>query len=175
MYFRETSLVGAFIIDIEPHKDDRGLFARTFCSREFAEHGLCAEFVQCDLSYNRRRGTLRGMHFQLPPHGEAKLVRCVAGGIYDVIVDLRRNSPTFRKWLAVEVTSSNRRALYVPADFAHGFQTLTDGAEVFYQMSEFYRDGEAGGVRWDDPAFGITWPIADPFLSERDASFPDFG
>ena len=151
------------------------LFARTFCGREFAAHGLCAEFVQCDLSYNRRRGTLRGMHFQLPPYGEAKLVRCVAGGIHDVIVDLRPNSPTFRKWLAVDMTSINRRALYVPADFAHGFQTLTDGAEVFYQMSEFYRGGKAGGVRWDDPAFGITWPIANPFLSERDAAFPDFG
>jgi dTDP-4-dehydrorhamnose 3,5-epimerase len=175
MLFRETTLASAFIVDIEPHKDDRGFFARTFCSREFAEHGLCEGFVQCNLSYNRRKGTLRGMHFQRPPYAEAKLVRCVAGGIYDVIVDLRRDSPTFCKWLSVELSSSNRSALYVPPVFAHGFQTLTDGAEVFYQMSEFYHDDHTAGVRWDDRAIGIEWPIADPILSERDASYPDFG
>ncbi len=174
MRFRKTKLTGAFIVDIEPHEDDRGLFARAFCSREFAAHGLCERFVQCNLSYNHRRGTLRGIHFQRSPYGEAKLVRCVAGGIYDVIVDLRQDSPTFCEWLSVELTSRNRRALYIPPDFAHGFQTLTDRAEVFYQMSEFYDDDHAAGVRWDDRAIGIKWPIADPILSERDASYPDF-
>ena len=174
MLFRETTLAGAFIVDIEPHEDDRGLFARTFCSRDFAEHGLCEGLVQCNLSYNHRTGTLRGMHFQRPPYGEAKLVRCVAGAIYDVIIDLRQDSPTFCEWLSVELTSRNRRALYIPPDFAHGFQTLTDRAEVFYQMSEFYHDDQAAGLRWDDRAIGIKWPIADPILSERDSSYPDF-
>ena len=174
MRFRESKLAGAYIVDIEPREDERGMFARTFCSREFAEQGLCEAFVQCNLSSNHHRGTLRGMHFQRPPYAEAKLVRCVAGAVYDVIIDLRRNSPTFCNWLGVELTSSDRRALYIPPDFAHGFQTLTDHAEVFYQMSEFYHDDHATGVRWDDRAIGVEWPIADPILSERDASYPDF-
>jgi dTDP-4-dehydrorhamnose 3,5-epimerase len=172
MQFRETALAGAFIVDAEPYEDDRGLFARTFCKKEFSEHGLCPDFVQCNTSFNRRRGTLRGMHFQQPPYGETKLVRCVAGAIYDVMIDLRPESPTFRNWVGVELTSDNRRALYVPTDFAHGFQTLTSNAEVLYMMSETYHADHAAGVRWDDPAFGIEWPIADPILSERDASYP---
>lgn len=174
MLFRPLGLAGAFLVEAEPRADVRGLFARTFCQDEFQTHGLYGSFVQCNTSYNVRRGTLRGLHFQEHPHDEIKLVRCSRGAILDVIVDLRPDSATFCRWEAVELTADNRRALYVPAGFAHGFQTLCDDAEVFYQMSEFYVPELARGVRWDDPAFDIHWPIDSPILSERDMAYPDF-
>jgi dTDP-4-dehydrorhamnose 3,5-epimerase len=169
-----TELPEAKLVELERIEDERGFFARSFCARDFQAEGLDPCMAQCNVSYNRRRGTLRGMHFQRAPHAEAKLVRCTRGSIYDVIVDLRPDSPSFRRWLAVELTDENRRALYVPRGFAHGFQTLADDCEVFYQMSEFYVPDAATGVRWNDPAFAIAWPIANPILSPRDASYPDF-
>jgi len=169
-----TELRDAKLVELERIADDRGFFARSFCTREFEAAGLDSCVAQCNVSYNLRRGTLRGMHFQRAPHAEAKLVRCTRGAIYDVIVDLRTDSPTFRRWLAVELTADNHCALYVPRGFAHGFQTLADDCEVFYQMSEFYVPDAAAGVRWNDPAFKIAWPIADPILSPRDTAYPDF-
>ena len=174
MEFTETPLAGAFLVDVQIQGDERGFFARSFCRDEFAERGLCTEFVQCSLSFNDRVGTLRGLHFQRDPFGEAKLVRCTAGAIFDVIVDLRRDSPQFRLWFGVELKGDNRRAIYIPSGFAHGFVTLTPAAEVFYQMSERYRPDLAAGVRWNDPAFGIAWPVDRPVISERDAMFPNF-
>src|SRR4051794_37075023 len=155
MIFTELQLKGAFLVEIEPRPDDRGLFARTYCEREFADHGLPTRFVQCNTSLNSLRGTLRGMHFQVEPRPEAKLVRCTQGAIFDVIVDLRRDSATFKKWYGVELTADNRKALFIPFDLAHGFQTLVEGSEVLYQMSEFYEQTLARGVRWNDPAFAI--------------------
>lgn len=174
MLFSPLPLAGAFILDIEAREDPRGLFARTFCEREFAEHGLIDRFVQCNTSFNTRRGTLRGMHYQADPHPEIKVVRCTRGRILDVIVDLRAESPTLTRSVAVELTADNRRALYIPGGFGHGFQTLEDDCEVFYHMSDFYHLDLARGVRWDDPAFGIEWPILPPILSDRDAGYPDF-
>lgn len=174
MIFAETELPGARIVDLERHEDARGFFARTWCRREFREEGLASEMVQSSLSFTGARGTLRGMHLQMPPCEEAKLVRCVRGAIHDVIIDLRPESPTFTEHLAVELTAENRRALYVPEGFAHGFQTLEDATEVFYQMSEFHSPGHARGVRWNDSAFGIHWPVDDPTLKARDANYPDF-
>jgi dTDP-4-dehydrorhamnose 3,5-epimerase len=174
MIFTETKLKGAFVIEIERLEDERGFFARSWCKREFANHGLNPNLVQCSVSFNRARGTLRGMHYQRAPHQEIKIVRCTAGAIYDVIIDLRSDSPTFTHWAAVELTAANHRMLYVPEDFAHGFQTLEDNTEVFYQMSEFYEAGFAGGLRWDDPAFAIRWPLADRIISTRDRTYPDF-
>lgn len=175
MIFTETRLAGAFVIDPERFEDARGFFARTWCRREFAERGLVTDLAQCSVSYNAREGTLRGMHFQVEPHAETKLVRCTRGAIYDVALDLRPGSPTFRQWAAVELTAENRRAFYIPAGMAHGFQTLTDDTEVFYQISEFHHPRSARGVRWDDPAFGIAWPETGArTISERDASFPLF-
>jgi dTDP-4-dehydrorhamnose 3,5-epimerase len=174
MRFTETRLAGAFLVEIEPRVDARGHFARTFCREEFARAGLPIDFPQCNLSFNDRRATLRGMHYQADPHPEGKLVRCTRGAIRDVIVDLRPGSPTFRQWIAVDLTQDNASALYVPVGFAHGFQTLCDRSEVLYQMTEVYHPGLARGVRWNDPAFGIEWPLADPILSERDAAYPDF-
>lgn len=174
MRFTETTLPGAFLVDPEIHRDDRGFFARTFCEEEFSAGGLSPRIAQCSLSYNERKGTLRGMHYQAPPNAEAKLVRCTRGSIHDVIVDLRRSSSTFRKWIAVDLSAANRRMLFVPEGFAHGFQSLEDGAEVFYQISVPYRAEAARGVRWNDPAFAIAWPLPDPVLSDRDRSFPDF-
>jgi len=174
MKFQPLGLEGGFLIEIEPRTDDRGLFARTFCRDEFRAQGLCDSFVQCNTSYNPRRGTLRGMHFQAAPREEIKLVRCTRGAILDVVVDLRPASATRCRWQAVELSADNRRALYIPAGFGHGFQTLTDDAEVFYQMSEAYVPELARGVRWNDPAFGIVWPVDPPVLSGRDASFADF-
>jgi dTDP-4-dehydrorhamnose 3,5-epimerase len=174
MRFTETKLKGAYIIEPEPIADERGFFARTFCAREFEAHGLNPRLAQCNISYNARRGTLRGMHYQAAPHQEAKLVRCTMGAIYDVIIDLRPESPTFKHWIAVELTAENRLMLYVPTGFAHGFQTLEDNTEVFYQMSEFYHPECARGVRWDDPAFGIKWPILHPILSNKDRSYPNY-
>jgi len=165
---------GVYVIDPERHEDERGFFARSWCVEEFRANGLNPALVQCNISFNRRKGTLRGMHYQAAPHEECKLVRCTLGAIYDVILDLREGSPTFGKWAGVELTQENRRMLYIPEGLAHGFVTLRDDTEVFYQMSEFYHPECARGVRWDDPAFGITWPVAKPFLSERDASYPDY-
>jgi dTDP-4-dehydrorhamnose 3,5-epimerase len=174
MKFKPLSLDGAYLIDPEPIVDQRGMFARIFCGREFAARGLDPRIAQCSTSYNRRRGTLRGMHYQLAPFAEAKLVRCVRGAIHDVIIDLRQDSGTRMRWTEVELSADNRRMLYVPAGFAHGFQTLTDDAEVFYQISEWYSPEHARGVRWNDDAFGIRWPLADPVVSSKDSSYPDF-
>jgi len=172
--FTETRLKSAFVIEPERLEDERGFFARTWCQKEFDTHGLNPRVSQCNISYNKKKGTLRGMHYQVAPHEEAKLVRCTRGAIYDVIIDLRKNSPTFTQHVAVVLTADNRKALYVPEDFAHGFQTLTDDSEVLYQMSEFYAADSSRGVRWDDPAFAIDWPDAQRIISERDRSYPDF-
>lgn len=175
MRFFETELKGAFVIEPEPRTDERGFFARTYCAEEFVQHGLRPEVVQANLSYNVRKGTLRGLHFQVAPKAESKLVRCSAGAVYDVIVDLRPDSPTFRRWIGVELTSQNHRMLYVPEGFAHGFQTLVDDAEVCYQVSAPYSPAHEGGVRWNDPAFGIVWPEPVTMISDRDRNRPDFG
>ena len=167
-------LVGAFIVSPERHCDARGWFARTFCHDEFAAHGLIGDFVQCSASFNARRGTLRGLHFQHAPHAETKLVRCIRGAVFDVLLDLRPHSATFGDWHAVELSDANGVAVYVPAGVAHGFQSLTDASEVLYQIAKRYAPEASDGVRWDDPAFGIDWPIRPPILSERDAGFGDF-
>lgn len=174
MIFTETKLSGAFIIDIEPREDKRGFFARSWCEDEFKEHGLNPRLVQCNISFNKKRGTLRGMHYQTAPFAEAKVVRCTMGAMYDVIIDLRPVSPTFKQWISVELTAENRRALYVPEEFAHGFQSLMDNTEVFYQMSEFFHSECALGVRWDDPAFEVVWPTESPIISNKDSKYPDF-
>ena len=171
MIFTETKLKGAFIIEIEPREDDRGFFARSWCMDEFEAHGLNSRLVQCNISFNKTRGTLRGMHYQSAPFAEAKLVRCTMGAIQDVIIDLRPASPTFKQWVSVELTAENRCALYIPEDFAHGFLTLEDNTEVFYQMSEYYHPEYARGVKWNDPAFGVIWTNINPIVSERDSSF----
>jgi dTDP-4-dehydrorhamnose 3,5-epimerase len=172
--FKPTSLAGAFIVEPELKHDVRGLFARTWCREEFADRGLNATLVQCSLSFTERRGTVRGLHYQDSPHREAKLVRCVRGAVHDVILDLRPDSPTFRRHCAVELREGTYRMLYVPEGVAHGFQTLLDGTEVAYQMSEFHRPDSARGVRWDDPAFGIPWPEPVRLVSDRDRAFPDY-
>lgn len=174
MKFTETALRGAFVIEIERIEDERGFFARTFCRREFGAHGLNPDLVQCSISFNRRRGTLRGMHYQVAPPAECKLVRCTRGAIYDVIVDIRRDSPTFKQWFAVELNAENRLMLYVPEGIAHGFETLRDDSEVFYQMSACYVAESARAVRWNDPAFSIVWPSVPSVISMRDRSYPDF-
>lgn len=174
MIFTPTGLPGAFLVELEKREDDRGFFARTWCQREFLERNLNPKVVQCSISYNRRKGTLRGMHYQLPPHEEAKLIRCTSGAIHDVIIDLRAGSPTFKQHVAVLLSGENHRMLYVPEGFAHGFQTLVNRTEVLYQMSESYAPEFARGVRWDDPAFGIAWPLADRIIAERDRIWPDF-
>jgi dTDP-4-dehydrorhamnose 3,5-epimerase len=172
--FAQTKLAGAYVIDVDKMEDERGFFARTFCHDEFAAHRLRSVFVQCSVSFNQRRGTLRGLHLQEPPHEEAKLVRCARGAIYDVILDLRANSSTHGHWVAEELTADNGRMLYIPEGCAHGFQTLEDNSEVFYQMSEAYHPESARGLRWNDPAFAIRWPLANPIVSQRDAAYPDF-
>jgi dTDP-4-dehydrorhamnose 3,5-epimerase len=172
--FAPTKLDGAVVIDLERREDDRGFFARSFCRREFEEHGLDPCVAQCNVSFNLRRGTLRGMHWQAAPHGEAKLVRATQGAIWDVIIDLRPDSPSYGEWFGIELAAETRRALYIPDGFAHGFQTLVPNTEVFYQMSTSYVAESQRGLRWNDPAFGITWPVDPPFMSERDASYPDF-
>jgi dTDP-4-dehydrorhamnose 3,5-epimerase len=172
--FTAMTLPGAFLIELERQEDERGFFARSWCRREFEAYGLDTRVAQCNVSFNRARGTLRGMHYQADPYGEVKLIRCTAGAIYDVIIDLRAGSPTFMRWEATELTATNRRTLYVPEGFAHGFQTLEDNTEVFYQMSQLYAPERARGVRWDDPAFNIKWPPADRVVSERDKNYPDF-
>lgn len=174
MIFTETPIKGAYVIEPERQEDERGFFARTWCRRDFAAHGLNPALVQCNISFNRTKGTLRGMHYQVAPHAEAKLVRCTAGAIYDVIVDLRPQSATCTQWFGVELTADNRRMLYIPEGLAHGFLTLGDDTEVFYQMSEYYVAECARGVRWNDPAFGIRWPGEVRMISRRDQSYPDF-
>ena len=167
--------IGAVLIEPERLADDRGFFARSFCMREFESHGLNPCVAQCNISFNPKRGTVRGMHFQRPPHAEAKLVRCTMGAIHDVIIDLRADSPTFLRHVAVELSAENRRMLYVPEGFAHGYQTLTDASEVFYQMSAAYAPSHGRGVRFDDPIFGIVWPpVAERIVNERDRTYPDF-
>jgi dTDP-4-dehydrorhamnose 3,5-epimerase len=174
MIFHETKLPGAFEIQIEPHSDERGFFARSWCQREFAQHGLNPKLAQCNISVTAQKGTLRGVHFQAAPFAEAKLVRCTRGAIYDVVLDLRPQSPTFRDWIAVILTAEKHNMVYVPEGCGHGFQTLQDDIEVFYQMSEFYNPDAARGVRWDDPAFRIAWPEKVEIISERDRTYPDF-
>lgn len=174
MRFIETGLPGAFVVEIEPLEDERGFFARTFCRSEFEAHGLDPCVAQCSISFSRQTGTLRGLHFQRPPYEEVKLVRCTAGAIFDVIVDLRPDSPTFLRHAAVDLTASNRRMIYVPTSFAHGFQTLSDHAEVFYQMSQFHAAEAACGLRWNDAACGIRWPLDVTVISKRDGSYDDF-
>lgn len=175
MRLRQCELAGAFIVEPEPAIDERGFFARLFCRREFEERGLTAEFVQSSISFNRRRGTLRGLHFQVAPREEVKLVRCTAGAIFDVIVDLRPDSRTRRGWTAVELSAHNRLTLYVPRGFAHGFQTLTDDAEVLYQISELHSPEHARGIRWNDPALGIAWPLPISVVSKGDQELPTLG
>ncbi|GFE69593.1 dTDP-4-dehydrorhamnose 3,5-epimerase [Chroococcus sp. FPU101] len=172
MQFIETKLKGAFIIDLEPRPDHRGFFARTFCAQELENHGLKSAIAQCNLSFNYRKGTLRGMHYQTFPATETKLIRCTQGAIYDVIVDMRSESPTFLQHIGVELTAENRSALYVPEMFAHGYQALTDGAEVLYQVSEFYTPGCERGLRYDDPLLGIQWPLRVSEISAKDAAWP---
>ena len=174
MTFEPTKLSGVFEIALEPRADERGFFARSWCESEFRENGLNPKVVQCNISFNSKKGTLRGMHFQAAPLPEAKTVRCLRGSIYDVILDLRPGSHTFKQWAAVTLTDANRKAVYIPEGYAHGFLTLEDGTEVFYQMSEFYHPELARGVRWNDPAFGIVWPGFVEVISDRDQTYPDF-
>lgn len=175
MIFTPTQLAGVWLVDQDRRGDERGWFARTWCAEEFARHGLNPKLTQCSASFNHRRGTLRGMHYQAAPHEEAKLVRCVRGAMFDVALDLRAGSPTFHQWVGVKLTPDNGRALYVPEGCAHGFQTLVADTEVLYQISTPWHPESGRGVRWDDPAFGIQWPLAEPcHLSPRDATYPDF-
>jgi dTDP-4-dehydrorhamnose 3,5-epimerase len=172
--FTPTPLMGAYIIELQPFTDERGYFARSFCRREFEGHGLNPCVAQCNVSFNRKRGILRGMHYQAAPFGEVKVVRCTRGSVYDVIIDLRADSPTFKQPFGAELSAANQRQVYVPEGFAHGFQVLEDETEVFYQMSQFYSPEHARGVRWNDPAFGIQWRVADPIMIDRDRNYPDF-
>lgn len=174
MIFTELPLAGAFVIDLEPRRDDRGFFARAFCVKEFEQHGLETGIVQANLSQNERRGTVRGMHYQRAPHAEVKIVRCVSGAVFDAIIDLRPESPTHLRWTAVELTRDNRRMLYVPEGFAHGYQALEDDSEVLYLVTHFYSPEHEAAVRWNDPRFGIAWPIPDVILSPKDAAHPDY-
>ena len=173
MKFHQIELRGAVVVEPELLKDSRGFFARVWCQKEFEQNGLVPQTAQCNISYNNKKATVRGMHYQVAPYQETKLVRCTAGAIYDVIIDLRPDSPTFRKWAGVELTADNRKMLYVPEGFAHGYQTLTDDSEVFYQVSQFYTPQSEGGVRWDDPALQIEWPIKKGIvISEKDNNWP---
>lgn len=177
MLFRETPIAGAWVVEVEPLPDERGMFARTFDATAFAERGLSTDFVQASTSFNRHAGTLRGMHYQADPHAESKLVRCTAGAVYDVLLDLRPDSAGYRRWHGVELSSEARNAVYVPRGVAHGFQTLVDAAEVLYMIDTPYEPEAARGVRWDDPAFAIEWPEAPGgrVISERDRGYPDHG
>lgn len=171
MIFVETPLRGAYVVELEKHEDERGFFARSWCAQEFSSKGLDTQLVQCNVSFNKLKGTLRGLHYQLPPYAETKLVRCTSGALYDVIVDLRAESPTFLKWFGVELAAKNYRMLYIPKRFAHGFQTLEDGTEIFYQMTEFYTPDASRGIRWNDPRLGIVWPEADRTISNKDQEY----
>ena len=173
--FRETKLKGSFIVEPEKFEDERGFFGRSFSDREFEAQGINPRIVECNISFNKKKHTIRGMHFQSAPYAQAKLVRCTQGAIYDVIIDLRPESPTYKEWVAEELTATNRLMLYVPEGFAHGFQTLEDDTEVLYQMSAHYAPAAAGGVRWNDPVFAIRWPpAADVIVNERDGTYPDY-
>lgn len=174
MKFLETKLKDAWIIDIDEISDERGFFARTWCQKEFEAHGLTPRLAQANLSHNNKKGTLRGLHYQVAPHEETKLVRCTRGALYDVIVDLRPQSPSHLQWIGVELTAANHRILYVPEGFAHGLLTLEDDTEAIYQISEFYTPGAERGARYDDPAFGIDWPLAVSVISDKDANWPDY-
>jgi len=174
MIFTETELKGAFILEIKKLEDERGFFGRSWCKREMEEHGLNGNVVQTNVSYNKVKGTFRGMHFQRAPHQETKLVRCTKGAILDVIIDLRPASPTYMKWIGVELTEQNHKMLYVPEDFAHGFVTLEDNTEVTYQVTQYYTPGAEGGLRWNDPAFGIQLPLTPTVISAKDAAWADF-
>ncbi|MEZ4727776.1 MAG: dTDP-4-dehydrorhamnose 3,5-epimerase [Caldilineaceae bacterium] len=174
MIFQPTNLQGAYLIALEPVADERGFFARSWCRQEFTDHGLDATLVQCNLSFNKRRGTLRGMHYQVAPSSETKLIRCIRGALYDVAIDLRPTSPTFLQWTGVTLTAENRLSFYIPQGFAHGFQTLANDTEIFYQMSEFYAPASARGLRWNDPLFAIQWPLAVTAISAKDQQYPDF-
>lgn len=174
MIFQETKLRDVFEINLEPVYDGRGFFARSWCQKEFENRGLNPKLVQCNVSFNRRKGTLRGMHYQDAPKAEAKLVRCTSGSLYDVVIDLRPSSPAFKRWVAVVLTAEQRNMIYVPEGCAHGFLTLEDETEISYQMSEFYSPELARGVRWDDPAFQIVWPAKPEVISERDRTYADF-
>jgi len=172
--FTETKLKGAFIVELEKREDDRGFFARSWCQKEAEAHNLNPRIVQCNISFNKLKGTLRGMHYQAAPFAEAKLVRCTAGALYDVIIDLRPDSPTYKQHVGEVLSAANYKMFYVPEGFAHGFQTLEDNAEILYQMSEFYSPQHARGVRYNDPAFGIKWMIGNPIIADRDRHYPDF-
>jgi dTDP-4-dehydrorhamnose 3,5-epimerase len=174
MTLHETKIAGVFEIRLEPKVDERGFFARTWCQKEFESHGLNPKLVQCNISFNTRKGTLRGMHYQVAPYPEVKVVRCTRGSIYDVVVDLRPQSPTFKGWISAVLTAENRNAIYVPERCAHGFLTLEDQTEVFYQMSEIHNQESARGVRWNDPVFQIAWPARIEVISERDRTYPNF-
>lgn len=174
MIFRETKLDGAYLIDLEKRGDDRGFFARVYSQDEFESYGLTTRIAQANTSFSKHRGTLRGMHFQSAPHREAKLVRCTMGALYDVIIDLRPESPTFKQWIGAELSASNHAMLYVPEGFAHGFQTLVDDTEVMYMVSEFYAPQAEGGVRFNDPAFAVRWPEEVTVVSDKDRDWPDF-
>lgn len=174
MKYTQTAIEGAYVVEMEPIEDERGIFARSWCQKEFTDHGLNPKIVQCNVSFNKKKGTLRGMHYQIAPFEEAKLVRATRGAIYDVIVDIRPKSPTFKKWFGIELASGNFKMLYVPKGIAHGFETLKDNTEVFYQMSEFYSPGHARGIRWDDPSFAIDWPGGDKTISAKDLQYSDF-
>ena len=173
MIFRETKLQGAFIIGVEKREDDRGFFARAWCKKEFDEHGLTASMVQSNIAFSKRKGTLRGLHYQSAPYGEVKVVRCTRGSLYDVLVDVRPGSPTYRQWIGVELTSENHKMTYIPEGFAHGYQTLEDNTEVMYQVSQFYFPDFERGIRYDDPGIGIDWPHMVKILSDKDKGWPD--
>jgi dTDP-4-dehydrorhamnose 3,5-epimerase len=174
MIFTETKLKGAYIIELERLQDERGFFARSWCQKEFKAHGLNPRLVQCNISFNAKKGTLRGMHYQIAPFEEAKLIRCTRGAIHDIVVDIRPHSPTFKEYVGLLLTAENRRLVFVPEGFAHGFLTLEGNSEVFYQMSEFYAPDHARGFRWDDPSFKIQWPYDVLVISDRDRNYPEF-
>ena len=174
MLFHETSLKGAYIVELAAIEDERGFFARSFCHQEFEAHGINFNIVQCNISFNKRKGTLRGMHYQAVPYQEAKMVMCTQGAIYDVIIDIRPGSSTYQQWISVELTANNHRSLYIPAGFAHGFQTLKDSTMVNYLMSNYYQRQSSYGIRADDPALNIQWPISTKFQSEKDQNLPGF-
>jgi dTDP-4-dehydrorhamnose 3,5-epimerase len=174
MIFVPTTIEGAFLVELEPHRDERGFFARSWCREEYLAHGLKSELAQCAISHNDRLGTLRGLHYQAPPHAETKLVRCTRGRIFDVIVDLRPSAPTFKSWWSTELSADNRHMVYIPEGLAHGFLSLEDHSEVTYQMSTPYRPESARGARYDDDAFSITWPFPPEVIGPRDLAFPPF-
>jgi len=174
LQFIETKLPGAYIINLDTLEDERGFFARAFCQKEFEENGLKSNIAQCNLSFNHKKGTLRGMHYQVKPYEEVKMVRCTQGKILDVIIDLRKDSATYKKWVGVELSAENNSMLYVPEGFAHGYQTLEDNSVVYYQVTEFYQPGSERGIRWNDPAFNIDWPLEISVISDKDNSHPDY-